>query len=114
MAHAAHGRSQADSGRFTNQNGDYASTVRLSEEYATQARAMVDVDEPSIEGLQALLLIHRALFAAGKGRRSFMVLCKSTPDQSLHAIINESSDGDRDGDSYESPPRSFFKGQPYP
>ena len=48
----------------------------MSEEYANQARALIDVDEPTIESLQSLLLLHRAYFAAGKGRKSYMILCE--------------------------------------
>ncbi|MCJ1398286.1 hypothetical protein MMC11_001483 [Xylographa trunciseda] len=59
---------------FVNHGGDYAAAVRLSEDYASQARKEMDVDEASLEGLQALLLMHRAFFAAGKGPKSYMLL----------------------------------------
>lgn len=42
-----------------------------------KAREAVDVDEPSIEGLQTLLLLSMAFFAAGKGKKSYMMLCRA-------------------------------------
>ena len=59
---------------FVNHGGDYAAAVRMSEEYASQARKEMDMDEASLEGLQTLLLMHRAFFAAGKGPKSYMLL----------------------------------------
>ena len=56
-----------------NQPNGYTAAVRVSEEYAGQARAQVDADEPSIEALQTLLLVHRAYFALGKGRKAYMI-----------------------------------------
>ena len=61
---------------FMNHGGDYSTAVRLSEDYATEAREAMDVDEPSIEGLQTLLLVRIAFFAAGKGKKSYMLLGK--------------------------------------
>ncbi|KAK5715454.1 hypothetical protein LTR15_010098 [Elasticomyces elasticus] len=54
--------------------GGHAAAVRYSQEYATQARSEIDVDEPSIEHLQALLLLTMANFQAGKGKKSYMLL----------------------------------------
>jgi hypothetical protein len=39
----------------------------------------LDIDEPCIEALQALLLLSQASFQAGRGKKSYMYLCKS-PD----------------------------------
>lgn len=54
--------------------GGYAGAVRASQEYAIQSRAEIDVDEPSIDHLQALLLLAMANFQAGKGKKSYMLL----------------------------------------
>ncbi|KAK3071208.1 hypothetical protein LTR53_009058, partial [Teratosphaeriaceae sp. CCFEE 6253] len=54
--------------------GGHASAVRYSHEYAMQARADIDVDEPSIEHLQALLLLAMTSFQAGRGKKSYMLL----------------------------------------
>lgn len=44
---------------------------------ALQARQMVDVDNPTVEGLQTLLLLSQAYFAYGLGKKAYMVFCKS-------------------------------------
>ncbi|KXL43625.1 MAG: hypothetical protein FE78DRAFT_151927 [Acidomyces sp. 'richmondensis'] len=54
--------------------GGHNPAVRYSQEYAVQARAEIDVDEPTIEHLQALLLLVMASFQAGRGKRSYMLL----------------------------------------
>ena len=46
----------------------------MGEDYALQARVQIDTDEPSIEGLQSLLLIHHSFLAAGMGRKAYMLL----------------------------------------
>lgn len=54
--------------------GGYTGAVRASQDYATQSRAEIDVDEPSIDHLQALLLLAMASFQSGKGKKSYMLL----------------------------------------
>lgn len=49
----------------------------MTEQYASQARTMVDIDEPSIESLQTLLLLSMAFYAVGKGKKAYMTLCTS-------------------------------------
>lgn len=44
---------------------------------ALQARLMVDVDNPTVEGLQTLLLLSQAYFAYGLGKKAYMVFCKT-------------------------------------
>jgi hypothetical protein len=39
-----------------------------------QARNELDVDDPSIDGLQAAVLLVIAFTAAGKGKKAFMLL----------------------------------------
>ncbi|KAE8144825.1 hypothetical protein BDV25DRAFT_134333 [Aspergillus avenaceus] len=43
-------------------------------DYARQARRLVDIDEPSIEGLQTLLLLSQTFFAYGYGKKAYMTL----------------------------------------
>jgi hypothetical protein len=52
--------------------------VKLGEDYASRARAEIDTDEPSIEALQALLLLVTAFTAAGKGKKAYMMLSMSS------------------------------------
>lgn len=49
----------------------------MSEEYALRSRNEIDTDEPSIDALQALLLLVTAFTAAGKGKKAYMLLSMS-------------------------------------
>ncbi|KAI0881834.1 uncharacterized protein GGS22DRAFT_57417 [Annulohypoxylon maeteangense] len=60
--------------RYTTYPTGYQSAVKLSEEYALQSRSEIDTDEPSIDALQALLLLVTAFTAAGKGKKAYMLL----------------------------------------
>lgn len=60
--------------RYTPHPSGYQSAVKLSEEYATRARMEIDLDEPSIDALQACLLLVTAFTAAGKGKKAYMLL----------------------------------------
>jgi len=55
--------------------GGYNAAVRSSEECATYARSALDIDEPSIENIQVVLLLSLASFQAGKGKKCYMLLC---------------------------------------
>ena len=44
---------------------------------AVQARRMIDVDDPTIDALQALLLLSQAFFAYGMGKKAYMTFCKT-------------------------------------
>ena len=46
----------------------------LSEEFAARARNEIDTDEPSIDGLQATLLLVIAFIGAGKGKKAYMLM----------------------------------------
>lgn len=50
--------------------------MKTSDECAIRARAALDVDEPSIENVQVSLLLSLAYFQAGKGKKSYMLLCE--------------------------------------
>ncbi|CAK7267861.1 hypothetical protein SEPCBS119000_002766 [Sporothrix epigloea] len=60
--------------RYTPHPNGYLAAVRLGEQYAMHARAEMDVDEPSIDCLQTLLLLALAFVASGKGKKAFMLL----------------------------------------
>lgn len=52
----------------------HQAVVKLSNDYAARARRSVDIDEPTIDALQALLLLVLAFVASGKGRKAHMLL----------------------------------------
>ncbi|KAI1130101.1 fungal-specific transcription factor domain-containing protein [Nemania abortiva] len=60
--------------RYTPHPTGYQSAVRLSEDFASMSRKEIDIDEPVIESLQALLLLVIAYVAAGKGKKAYMLL----------------------------------------
>lgn len=60
--------------RYTPHPGGYQSAVRLSEDHASRARCDIDTDEPSVDALQAVLLLVIAFTAAGKGRKAYMLM----------------------------------------
>ncbi|OCK73840.1 hypothetical protein K432DRAFT_430364 [Lepidopterella palustris CBS 459.81] len=64
----------AVSARYALHFGGYNDVARISQEYARRSRIELDVDEPSIEGLQTLLLLSQASFQAGKGKKAYMLL----------------------------------------
>ncbi|KAK6584242.1 hypothetical protein PZA11_003972 [Diplocarpon coronariae] len=64
----------AVSARYTAHPNGYHATVRLSEDYAARARSELDMDEPSVDCLQALLLLAVAFMAAGKGKKAHMMI----------------------------------------
>ncbi|KAK8120589.1 hypothetical protein PG999_004709 [Apiospora kogelbergensis] len=60
--------------RYTPHPSGYQSAVRLGEEYAVRARTEIGTDEPSVDALQALLLLVIAFTAAGKGKKAYMLM----------------------------------------
>ncbi|KAI1390032.1 uncharacterized protein F4822DRAFT_221371 [Hypoxylon trugodes] len=60
--------------RYTAHPSGYQSAVKLSEDYALRSRSEIDTDEPSIDALQALLLLVTAFTATGKGKKAYMLL----------------------------------------
>ncbi|KAH9839631.1 shikimate 3-dehydrogenase (NADP+) [Teratosphaeria destructans] len=54
--------------------GGHDAAIRHSHEYTAQARSAIDVDEPTIEHLQSLLLLVMASFQAGRGKKGYMLL----------------------------------------
>lgn len=55
----------------------YHAAVRLSEDYARRGRAELDIDDPSIDTLQTLLLLAISFIASGKGKKAYMLLGSS-------------------------------------
>ncbi|KAL3424110.1 fungal specific transcription factor [Phlyctema vagabunda] len=64
----------AVSARYTSHPNGYHAAVRMSDDYATRARAELDVDDPSVDALQALLLLAMSFTASGKGKKAYMLL----------------------------------------
>ncbi|KAI0421350.1 fungal-specific transcription factor domain-containing protein [Xylaria grammica] len=60
--------------RYTPHPTGYQSAVRLSEDFASMSRKEIDIDEPTIDTLQTLLLLVIAYIAAGKGKKAYMLL----------------------------------------
>ncbi|KAF1939770.1 hypothetical protein EJ02DRAFT_436137 [Clathrospora elynae] len=64
----------AVSARYAPHFGGYSSAVRIGQEYARRSRLELEIDEPSIETLQTLMLLSQASFQLGKGKKTFMLL----------------------------------------
>ena len=60
--------------RYTPNLNGYQAAVKLSEEFATRSRREINTDEPSIDALQALLLLVSAFTASGKGKKAYMLM----------------------------------------
>ncbi|KAL7944693.1 fungal-specific transcription factor domain-containing protein [Trichoderma barbatum] len=52
----------------------FRAAVKLGDEYAARARSAIDIDEPSVDNLQAIVLLAIAFTASGKGRKAFMLI----------------------------------------
>ena len=61
--------------RYTNTAGQSEQSLRAGLDAALQARRAVDVDNPTLDGLQALLLLSQAFFAHGLGKKAYMTFC---------------------------------------
>ncbi|KAG9251750.1 fungal-specific transcription factor domain-containing protein [Emericellopsis atlantica] len=60
--------------KYTPHPGGYQAAVDLSEEFATCARRAVDTEDPTLDGLQTMLLLVTSFIASGKGKRAYMLL----------------------------------------
>ncbi|KAF7156543.1 hypothetical protein CNMCM6106_000575 [Aspergillus hiratsukae] len=58
--------------RYTSSPNTPEQSLRMALDYALQARRMVDIDQPSMDGLQALLLLSQTYFAHGLGKKAYM------------------------------------------
>ncbi|KAI5301334.1 hypothetical protein KEM56_001816 [Ascosphaera pollenicola] len=60
--------------RYTSWSNDSLSSLRrLSQNYASRARRMVDPDSPSLDNLQTLLILSLSLLANGQGKKSYLI-----------------------------------------
>jgi hypothetical protein len=50
-------------------------SLRTGLDTALQARRMIDVDNPTVEGLQTLLLLSQAFYGYGLGKKAYMTFC---------------------------------------
>jgi hypothetical protein len=82
----------ANTPRYTAHPNGYHAAVRLSEDYAIRARTELDIDDPSIDCLQALLLLEVAYTAAGKGKKAYMMLGRSNASKAQGNILTEVSE----------------------
>jgi hypothetical protein len=57
--------------------------LRIGLDAALQARRMIDVDNPTIDALQSLLLLSQAFFAYGLGKKAYMTFCMAHPGKIL-------------------------------
>ncbi|UZP35886.1 hypothetical protein NXS19_003702 [Fusarium pseudograminearum] len=64
--------------RHTTDASGYQAAANLSENFAARARREINTDEPSIDGLQALLLLVSAFTATGKGKKAYMLMTSAT------------------------------------
>ena len=48
--------------------------MRAGREFTNRARGEIDIDEPTFENLQSLLLLALASFQAGRGKKAYMLL----------------------------------------
>lgn len=105
-------RHTADAFRYTAHPNGYHAAVRLSEDYALRARTELDIDDPSIDTLQALLLLAVAFTASGQGKKAYMMLGAYTL-RSRDSLANLSSERHWDGNGSGVAPRSRPEDQAY-
>ncbi|KAF2461728.1 fungal-specific transcription factor domain-containing protein [Lineolata rhizophorae] len=60
--------------RYSPEFGGYNAAVRAGQDFARRSRMDLDVEEPTIENLQTLLLLAQAGYQAGKGKKAYMHL----------------------------------------
>ncbi|TWU71702.1 hypothetical protein ED733_003015 [Metarhizium rileyi] len=60
--------------RHTTHPRGLQAAVQLSEEYAQRARRLLDTDDPSVDCLQALLLLVMAFMASGNHKKAYMLM----------------------------------------
>ncbi|CAG8891168.1 unnamed protein product [Penicillium egyptiacum] len=58
--------------RYTISSGQVDQSLRTGLDAALQARRMIEIDNPTIEGLQTLLLLSQAFYAYGLGKKAYM------------------------------------------
>ncbi|KHN96142.1 uncharacterized protein MAM_05990 [Metarhizium album ARSEF 1941] len=63
--------------RHTPHSGGPRAAVQLSEGYAQRARRCIDTDDPSVDCLQALLLLVLAFMASGHSKKAYMLMASA-------------------------------------
>ncbi|KXG52273.1 Transcription factor [Penicillium griseofulvum] len=58
--------------RYTTSPGQEEQSLRVGLDAALQARRMIEIDNPTVEGLQTLLLLSQAFYAYGLGKKAYM------------------------------------------
>lgn len=91
--------------RYAVHPNGYHAAVRLSEEYAARARAEVNIDEPSIETLQSLLLLSLSYIALGNGKKAYMLLGESGRMSWRGALLTYTRCWTRNGHGPRTTPR---------
>ncbi|KAH6988730.1 fungal-specific transcription factor domain-containing protein [Ilyonectria destructans] len=64
--------------RYTPHPSGYQAATRLSDDFATRVRREISTDDPSIDALQALLLLVSAFTASGRGKKAYMLMTSAT------------------------------------
>lgn len=64
--------------RYTASYGSFPQLSSSARDFAQHARAELDIDDPSIDGLQTLLLLSQAMFQEGSGKKTYMYLCEQS------------------------------------
>ncbi|KAI1821402.1 hypothetical protein F4861DRAFT_473570 [Xylaria intraflava] len=67
----------AVSARYTLHPNGYQAAVKLGEDFASKSRKGIDIDEPAVDTLQALLLLVIAYIATGNGKKAYMLLANA-------------------------------------
>ncbi|KAH1269123.1 hypothetical protein KXX45_003498 [Aspergillus fumigatus] len=84
--------------RYTSSPNPSEQSLRMALDYALQARRMVDVDQPTMDGLQVLLLLSQTFLAHGLGKKAYMTF---TNCASMAIAL----------DLYREPPKSLPAGE---
>ncbi|KAJ5229693.1 hypothetical protein N7489_010401 [Penicillium chrysogenum] len=58
--------------RYTTLPGQVEQSLRTKLDAALQARRMIEIDNPTVEGLQTLMLVSQAFYAYGLGKKAYM------------------------------------------
>jgi hypothetical protein len=97
--------------RYAPHFGGYDAAVRIGLEYSRRSRLELDIDEPSIEALQTLMLLSQASFQLGKGKKTFMLLSTHCGMAALSSTNSNSRCCHEHGSCARSPPRTATRHQ---
>jgi len=60
--------------RYAPNLGSHSAAVQICQDYALRARLELEMDHPSIQSLQTLMLLSQANFQLGNGKTTYMLL----------------------------------------